>query len=345
MSCAWCFAGDAEGTISRPMVHEQLGTWMTERDAVTEILVAGAINTDLVVSVDRAPEAGETVTGASFATFGGGKGANQAVAAARSGVSVVLLGAIGRDDFGKSRLADLNDDGIDTEWVKTRANAASGVALITVETHGENRIAYVPGATATITADDAVTCIERVRPCFLLVPNELNPVALLALCRAAREIGTTVILNAAPDPESAITLLPFVDILIVNRGESMAMARLERAGSSLEQVALMLQAQGPSKVVITMGGDGAIGLDGEHKFVLPAMHVKVVDTTGAGDTFCGALAASLARGIAFQDAAAYASVAGAISVTRAGAQASIPTRSEIERFLAEVPVDPFPDHP
>jgi len=306
---------------------------MVSSEKRVDILVAGAINTDLVATVNRSPEAGETVTGSGFAMFGGGKGANQAVAAARSQASVVMLGAIGDDDFGRLRLADLRSDGIDTDWIETTPTAASGVALITVEARGENRIAYVPGATATITAARAVACLEAVRPRVLLVPNELDHEALLALCTVAREIQATVVLNAAPDPATVSDVLPQVDILIANEAEAIVLANRAIAEASVEQVAESLQAMGPSRVVITLGGDGVIGIDEDGVFVVTAPAVEVVDTTGAGDTFCGALAASLVGGATFRKATAYAVAAGALSVTRAGAQSSIPAQSEIEAFL------------
>lgn len=302
-------------------------------ESSVDVLVAGAINTDLVAMVDRAPEAGETVTGYEFAVFGGGKGANQAVAAVRSGATVALLGATGDDDFGKARRADVRADGIMTGWIATSPDVASGVALITVEAHGENRIAYVPGATLTITAERAVACLTAVQPRFLLVPNELSPEALLALCTAAHAANVTVILNAAPDPETVTDVLPFADILIVNRGEAMALAGISCDDEPIDQVAMALHAMGIGRVVITIGGEGVIGVDEEGCFAVPVPNVMVVDTTGAGDTLCGALAASLARDCPFRKAVEYAAAAGAISVTRAGAQSSIPTRGEIDAFL------------
>ncbi len=296
------------------------------------VLVAGAINTDLVATVDRAPEAGETVTGRGFAVHGGGKGANQAVAVDRSGVATVLIGANGNDDFGSARRADIETEGIDKSWIRTTDEAASGVAQITVETGGENRIAYVPGATVTITADHALAAVAATTPTVLLAPNEIPAPALAALVARAREMGVTTILNAAPDPELAIPLLPNVDILIANRGEAIAMAGVgDRA--DVATIAAALASLGPTRIVITVGGDGAFGVDEGESFTVASPAVAVVDTTGAGDTFCGALAASLARAASFREAVEYAVVAGSLSVTRAGAQSSIPTRTEIEAAL------------
>lgn len=300
----------------------------------SSVLVAGAINTDLVATVERAPRAGETVTGQGFGMYGGGKGANQAVAVARSGVRVSLLGAVGDDPFGSARLADLRADSVATDHIRTACDQASGVALITVEAEGENRIAYIPGATLTITAEDALAALEAVRPAILLAPNELPPAALLALVMRARELGVQVILNAAPDPAEAMPLLPFVDILIANEGEALELAGIAETSPESPALSAALSRLGCARVVITRGADGVTGVDGDVSFDVPPVRVEAVDTTGAGDAFCGALAASLARGATFHDSVVYAGIAGAISVTRAGAQSSIPTREAIEALMA-----------
>ncbi|MGN6484746.1 MAG: PfkB family carbohydrate kinase, partial [Thermomicrobiales bacterium] len=199
----------------------------SEEREVPRVLVGGAINTDLVATVERAPEAGETISGKGFAIFGGGKGANQAVAAARAGAHVALIGAVGEDDFGSARRADLERDGIDLAFVHTTREAASGVALITVEASGENRIAYIPGAVATVTPETAKAAVDAVRPAVVLAPNELTQTTLLELFGSAMDCGAAVIFNAAPDPELARGLLPLVDVLIVNEGEAAAIADLE----------------------------------------------------------------------------------------------------------------------
>lgn len=297
------------------------------------ILVAGAINTDLVATVERAPEAGETITGLGFAVYGGGKGANQAVAAARAGARVTLIGAVGDDDFGRGRLADLTADGIVTSWIQTTTEASSGVALITVETHGENRIAYIPGAVHTVTSTQALAALEATQPTIVLAPYELRPAALRALFTRARELGAIVILNVSPDPDDAKALLDVVDVLIANEGEAATISGLPD-GASIEEILVAVRALGPSRVALTLGGDGVIGADGDETFAIPARTVEVVDTTGAGDTFAGTLAASLSRGASFREAVTYASTAASLSVTKAGAQSSIPTHAETEAALA-----------
>lgn len=297
------------------------------------VLVAGAINTDLVATVTRAPLAGETVTGSGFAIHGGGKGANQAVAVARSGGRALLLGAIGNDDFGRARLDDLMRDGVETGSVMTCADAPSGVALILVEEGGENRIAYVPGATLMVPQSHAIASFAAIEPSFILATNELPHDTLRALFQAARGAGAAVAFNATPDPAMAGDLVRDVAILIVNEGEAAALLGLEALGEPGQAVAALL-ALGPETVVLTVGADGAhVGTSDGVQWHRPPQ-VTVRDTTGAGDTFCGAFMAEIARGVEVHDAARFAVIASAISVTRFGAQSSIPTREEITAWQA-----------
>ncbi len=298
------------------------------------VLVAGTINTDLVGRVRRAPEAGETVTGSSFAIFGGGKGANQAVSCARSGGATVMLGAVGDDDFGAQRLADLRKDGIETGSVAVAAGVASGVALITVEEEsGQNRIAYIPGATATVTAEAARAAGEQVRPRVVLATLELPEAARVALFAAAKAHGATVVVNATPEAVGARVHLPVIDVLIVNETEASDLLGYEVGPENAMAAAAGLAAMGPAAIAITLGAAGAVVLTPEGGATLPAPKVTVVDTTGAGDAFCGAVAARLAAGQSVQEAARAGVVAGSLAATKAGAQPSMPTAEEIARML------------
>jgi ribokinase len=296
------------------------------------ILVAGSINTDLVATMAAAPGPGETVTGTSFAIHGGGKGANQAVSGARCGASGAMLGAIGTDDFGDARLADLRREGIDTRWIQRSTTDPSGVALIFVEERGENRIAYVPGATATVDTDHCLDALTDVRPSILLATNELPLQALGLLFGRARQQKIRTVLNATPDPETVQELLPLIDILIVNAGEA---SRVLAKGDSLDPVQVMadLGSLGPATVIITLGADGVIGNDGDRPFAHRPPVVTVVDTTGAGDTFCGSFVAALADGDSITEAALFGMRASALAVTKSGAQSSIPTRDEVVSFF------------
>lgn len=297
------------------------------------VLVAGAINTDLVGSVERAPARGETVTGRSFEIFGGGKGANQAVAARRSGAEVSLVGAVGDDDFGTQREAELRAEGIDISSVVRRVDVSSGVALILVEEGGENRIVYIPGATSTITEDDVVEALARTSPDVYLQPNELPLESARAGLIRAGERGALRILNAAPDPKDVDPLLEYVDILIVNAGEARELAGLEDATGALPNLAKRLVERHGIDVVITAGVDGAIASYRGEVMRVPAPEVVAVDTTGAGDAFCGALAARLASLVEFEEAMRWAVTAASLAVTVAGAQPSIPVAEAIRKKL------------
>lgn len=310
------------------------------RDA--RVLVAGAINTDLVARTSHAPEAGETVTGSSFAIFGGGKGANQAVAAVRSGAITALLGAVGDDDFGAARQRELADDGIDLQSVETVAGVASGVALISVEDSGENRILYVPGSTLTVTPEQARRAVERVQPTFALLTLELPSDALAALVSAAKNLGATVALNATPEPEQAESLLTEVDILIVNEVEAAALIGTAVSAVSNGEAAQTLRTHGPTQVVITLGSAGAVIASAGGIEEIHARAVKPVDTTGAGDTLCGAMVAAMAGGEKFADAVRYGVDAASLAVTKAGAQAAIPTRDEVGHWKELEPLASSP---
>lgn len=295
-----------------------------------DIVVAGAINTDLVAVVERAPEAGETVTGASFDVFGGGKGANQAVASRRAGASVALVGAVGDDAFGSDRRRDLASDGIDLGGVVQIDGMASGVALITVEREGENRIAYVPGPTLRVTGEQIRAVLDRMRPVVYLQPNEVVPEAAAEALAHAKSIGAMTVLNAAPDPTLTRPLLDWVDVLVVNSVEASAL--LGRREAYAEAAAALAESSN-SSVVLTAGHQGAFGFHGGNAFQVPVPAVDVVDTTGAGDTFCGAFAARIARGDSFREAVRWAVCAASIATTRAGAQASIPHADAVETLL------------
>lgn len=294
------------------------------------LLVVGAINTDLIAFVERAPEAGETVAGGYFEQHGGGKAANQAVAAARSGASVALLSAVGQDPFGHRRLEELRGEGIDTRGVITVEGSASGVAIIIVESSGENRISDLPGAREHLTPEQCLVAINASDPAALLVANELSGACLQAVFRDANERGIPVWFNVAPYSDDARSLVPMVDTLIVNRGEAEDILGVRGKDRDVAALASGLRTLGARNVIVTLGPDGVIGYHDGRELLMPAEEVTPVDTTGAGDTFCGAWAADILRGAAFEDALAYANQAAAISVTRRGAQSSIPTRTEIE---------------
>ena len=306
----------------------------SDDSAARPVLVAGAINTDLVARVDKAPDAGETVTGSSFAIFGGGKGANQAIATARSGAPTAMLGALGADDFGRARRADLVAEGIDVASVAQSDTSPSGVALITVEEGtGQNRIAYVPGATRTIGPSAALQAVRRVHPAVVLTTLEPNPETIDALIAASRAIGAIVVLNASPEAAGARPFLDRLDVLVVNETEAHDLLGYPVNPRIGEAAAAALAALGPRTAVITLGPAGtAVATNGQTRS-FPAPSVSVVDTTGAGDAFSGAFASALARGADPFTAARTGVVAGSLATTIPGAYPSLPRREAIEQML------------
>ena len=283
---------------------------------------------DLVGRVPHLPVAGETVLGTAFARHHGGKGGNQAVAAARLGAPVSFFGAVGRDAFGDELIGGLADEGVDIGGVH-RVDAPSGCALISVDSHGGNAISVLPGANLHAPLPPPAWP-AGVR--WLLLQLEVPVPTNLAWARAARAAGVQVLLNAAPMVALPPELLGLVDTLIVNQIELKSLVGVhdDVAGALHAAVAL-----GPRQVVATLGAQGCVAWDGQALHREPARAVWMVDSTGAGDTFAGALACGLWQGRAFADALRRANVAAALSCTRAGARGGMPTHAELEQTLAE----------
>jgi ribokinase len=286
---------------------------------VPRVVVVGSINADLVVVTERLPGPGETVSGGRFARHGGGKGANQAVAAARLGARVAMVGAVGADELGDAAVAELQDEGIDVSGVVRMDDAATGVALIVVDAAGENQIAIAAGANGRLGAAH----VPRLKgEGVLLLGFEVPDAAVVAGAEAA---GWTTILNPAPAraiPEAVLAARP---ILTPNATEAAQLTGEEDP----EAAARALRERTGAPVLITLGGAGALLLDGEGAQRLPAPEVDVVDTTGAGDALNGALAAELAAGRPLAEAARFAIAAAARSTTREGARGGMPRRAEV----------------
>jgi ribokinase len=281
--------------------------------AEADVVVVGSLNQDITVAADRRPDGGETVLGRWVATASGGKGANQAVAAARAGARVELVGCVGADAAGEALLAGLRAAGVDTAGVRTLADTSSGTALIVVDATGENSIVVVPGANARLSAADVERALNppgKVVLAQLEVPEE----AVVAAARAARRF----VLNASPVRPLPPALLEASDPLIVNAGEAAAITGAD-AGDPAALAAAAL-ALGARSIVITLGGRGARWTTPEWSIERPAPTVDVVDTTGAGDVFAGTLAAGLSRGADPEAALAAAVQAGAEAVQWRGAQ-------------------------
>ncbi|MFL6121064.1 ribokinase [Actinophytocola sp.] len=281
------------------------------------VLIVGSGNVDLVSQVERIPAPGETVLSTGFATHAGGKGNNQATAAARASAHTTFIGAFGDDDNGARLLASLADSGVHT-LVRT-STEPTGIAMITVAGTGENAIVVNAGANATLTrlTEDELRAIADAT--IVLLQLEIP---LATVVEAARGATGTVVLNAAPARPLSRDLLAAVDLLVVNEHEA------ELLGGADELLTVV------PRLVVTLGAAGAVVHTREATTAVAGIHVEAVDTTGAGDTFCGALVARLDEGAALPEAVRFATAAAALSVTRAGAVPAIPTREEIDDFHA-----------
>ncbi|MES2462439.1 MAG: ribokinase [Armatimonadota bacterium] len=301
------------------------------------IVVVGSTNTDLVAITPHIPAAGETVLGGAFSIVAGGKGANQAVAAARLGGSVTFIARVGDDAFGSQSVAGFQADGIDTTYVSVTPGVPSGVALIAVsETSGENSIVVAPGANALLSPEDidaAEAAFDTAHAVVLSLEVPLETIQRAVEMGAERQIP--VILNPAPARALPARLLASISVLTPNETEARQIAGMGSANddADLETVAAELLGSGIDAAVITLGSAGALIVTPDGIEQAMAFPVKAVDTVGAGDCFTGALAVELASGKSLREAVRFASAAAALKVTRSGAQPGIPTRGEVTGFL------------
>jgi ribokinase len=306
-----------------------------DADRAARIVVVGSSNTDMVVRVPTLPRPGETVIGGSFFTARGGKGANQAVAAARAGGSVSLVACLGDATLGDETLAALAADDIAVDQVRRATDTRSGVALILVDERGENSIAVAPGANARLAPEQVAECADLLSPGdVLLVQLEIPIESVLAAARAASRAGARVILHPAPARELPQELLALVSVLTPNESEAARLAGVSAGGAqALDAAATALLRLGVGAVVVTLGAAGAYVATPERRETIDAFPAEARDTTGAGDVFNGALAVALAERKGLADAVRFANAAAAISVTRDGAQSASPYRAEILALL------------
>lgn len=313
---------------------------MSEPFAATaaDVLVVGSLNMDLRIRTPRLPAPGETLTGSGFDTDGGGKGANQAVAAARQGARVAMLGAVGQDAHGAALLAALQADGIDTHAVEHIAGTPSGTAAILLMPDGENSIVVIPGANHALTPERVRAQADRLRQARVVVAQLECPLDAVAEALAiAREAGAVTVLNAAPVQPLGDALLGQLDWLVVNEIEAAALAGMPVPGpAEARAVAEQLRRRGPRQVLVTLGAEGLVLAGPEGTLALPAPRVQAVDTTGAGDTVVGALAAALAAGRPLREALTRAQAAAALAVTRLGTQSAMPTAAEVDHLVADL---------
>ena len=318
------------------------------------VVVLGSLITDLVARAPRFPYPGEALIGNEFDTFLGGKGINQAIAARRLGADVTLIGRVGTDQFGDGFFPVLEQEGIAGTFVERDPEHGTGVSLITIaEESGQNTIVALPRANLEVPAETVERALNEAlakrtdnnqQPAVFLTQCETSRISYQTGLQRAREAGMLTILNAAPIPREPLSnqLLSLVDIIVVNETEAAALSQIAIGSTeNATTAAVALLEHGPRHVIITLGSEGSLWMtrtenkgEWQHR-LFPAFPVKAIDSTAAGDTFCGALAAQLASGVEIEDAIYYAGAAGAITVTRRGAIAALPHAAEVEALLRE----------
>lgn len=298
------------------------------------ITVFGSINMDLVATTPRLPKPGETVAGTGFATAAGGKGANQALAARRAGAGVRMVGAVGRDEFAGPALDLLDKAGTDLLGV-ARVDGPTGTALILVGGDGENMIAVVPAANGTVSAAQAESAVEGMQNGdILMLQQEVPAGSVEAALKSAKARGVRTVLNIAPLIPETEDLAALADIVIANETEfERLVGRDNLTAEEREQILLDMHGKTGQILIVTLGADGVIAAEGGNLHRTKGLKIVPVDTVGAGDTFCGYLAASLDAGLAFGDALRRAAVAGSLACLKAGAQPSIPVAADVTASL------------
>jgi ribokinase len=305
-----------------------------------KILVVGSSNTDLIIKVSEIPRPGETLLGGEFLTFPGGKGANQAVAAARAGGEVVFIASVGDDSYGEKAITGYRGDNINTEDIKVCKGIPSGIAMITISAKGENAITVAPGANAELRPADLEEAEEAfLEADYMLIQLETPLDTVQKAVELCTELNTRVILNPAPAADLPDEILKQVSILTPNETEAELLSGITVTDeSSAAEAADALHNKGVEIVIITLGAAGAYLSDrkSDSRLMVPGFTVEVMDTTAAGDTFNGQLTVALAEGMSLENAIKTAHAAAALSVQKLGAQSSIPRREETDNFLKTI---------
>lgn len=302
---------------------------------MSEIVVLGSLNMDLVVKAGRAPEAGETLPGQFFKTIPGGKGANQAAAAAKLGADVAMAGRVGEDDFGVQLTKVLQDAGVNTVAVHEDPDHTTGVASIVVDDAGENRILIVAGANGQVSRAD----VDALRPALakakaLILQMEIPFATIEYALNVAAELDLTTILNLAPAYPLSDELLKKIDVLVLNESETRLLSKISVDDlASAKEAGLVLHARGANTVIITVGAQGAFFSAKDQFAFAPAYPVDVVDTTAAGDAFTAGFVVSMLETDIPEESLRFANAVGALTVTKLGAQTSLPSRAAVENFL------------
>jgi ribokinase len=321
--------------VDKPTVLFFICQNMPDEKRLPAIVVIGSSNTDMVIKTAHLPAPGETILGGTFFMNAGGKGANQAVAAARLGGAVTFIAKVGNDIFGKEAVQLFEKEGIDTTFVVTDPEQPSGVALITVDERGENCIAVASGANAALRKEDIESALSEIENAgVILLQLEVPLASIIFVAEVAAKQRKRVILNPAPACPLPDALYPLISIITPNETEAAMLTGINITDDeTATKAATLLRQKGVETVIITLGAKGALVLHEENIFHVPSIPVDAVDTTAAGDVFNGALAVAVAEGREISEAVSFACKAAAISVTRLGAQASAPYRSDVERSI------------
>ena len=299
------------------------------------VAVVGSFMMDLVVQCNHLPLGGQTVVGQDFVTFVGGKGSNQAIAAARLGADVSMIGRLGADGFGDELLKNLSAEGINSQFVVRDTDMGTGVAMITVDKNGNNTIVAVPKANMSLNPDNIDQAESAIAVAdILLLQLEVSLLAVQRAAEIAKANGVPVLLNPAPAHQIPVELMNLVDIIVPNETETEFLTGCRLTDmETIKSAARHLQAESAPTVILTLGDQGALLATAEDIQLVPSYSVKAVDATAAGDAFCGTLAVSVARGDSWESAVNFANAAGALTVTKLGAAPSIPTREQVIELI------------
>jgi ribokinase len=301
---------------------------------MNNILVVGSMNADLVVRSPRFPKPGETISGEDLQIIPGGKGANQAVAAARQGASVLMVGRVGNDSFGPELINNLQRNNVDISHVQTDSQSATGTATIIVDANGQNSIVLSPGGNGKVSPAD-VDSVSFSDHQLLLLQLEIPIETVLAAARRAKESGLRVVLNPAPGRPLPEELISLSDFIVPNEPElSMLTDQPVNDIASAEKAAKIVLERGAQNVIVTLGANGALIVNKEMTRHIPSFPVEVVDTTAAGDAFIGGFASAVLLNKSLEEAVRYGCACGALATTKFGAQPSLPTKEEVERFMS-----------
>ncbi len=302
------------------------------------ITVIGSLNVDLVTNTSRMPKVGETIMGKSFKQVPGGKGGNQADAIAKLGSKVKMVGCVGEDELGNMLVQSLQKDGVDVSDIVRAKGVSTGIASITVDNDGNNCIIVVAGANNMLTAERIQKAVNAIKEASVVVAQLEVPIETVKYAlKTAKQLGKTTILNPAPAAELDDEMLASIDILIPNETELEAISGIKATNDEdIFSAAQLLINKGVRELIVTLGDKGCIHVTRQGSNTYKAYKVKAVDTTAAGDSFIGALAAAISEGKVLKDAIAFATAVGALTVTKEGAQSSLPLRAEVEEFIGNL---------